>query len=230
MDHAQQDHDATTPSASGDVQKPSLDTAMQSLLRPIRELLERIESHLRELREEPPTPPDRAAAAASPPAVATEEKPALATSEATWERIFLGDELCKDPRLGSDRRQLLGHIVEGVDGARVFAAQMMLLQAAAVAEVPDLMRHVGEAYYRWRPRTSHNDDPLEKALAAWLTRCAEAAGLRNSIQLVRVGERFDSSRHAANQNQGGVEIVAVHGWVVLRDGNKVYAKARVSPK
>jgi hypothetical protein len=63
-------------------------------------------------------------------------------------------------------------------------------------------------------------------LADWLNELTEAAGLPNSIQLVRPGDRFDSNRHVARGR--GVKIVAVHGWVVLRDNQRVYTKANVS--
>jgi len=44
--------------------------------------------------------------------------------------------------------------------------------------------------------------------------------------LVHPGQRFDAARH--NAASRGVEIVAVHGWVVLREGGKVYTKATVA--
>ena len=140
--------------------------------------------------------------------------------------MFLGEELCGVAALASTREQFVRDVMDGVDAARTFAAQMMLVQSATVDQMPELLKHVGEAYYRWRPRTSPVEDTFEKALANWLTRRAESVGLRNTIQLVRPGERFESSRHLAEGR--GVEIVAVHGWVVLRDGNKVYTRANVS--
>jgi len=143
-----------------------------------------------------------------------------------WQEIILGNELCGDLSLTPIRRRFLADIVSGNVSARALAGELLLLQATAVDELPEQFRHVGEAYYRWRPRLSNDDDPLEKALANWLTRRAETAGLRNSIQLVSPGDRFDSSRHSATTR--GVEVVAVHGWVVLRDNQKVYTKASVT--
>ena len=151
-----------------------------------------------------------------------------AESSAPWENIILGSELCANASLQAIRREFLDGVVAGSVSARALAGQLLLLQATEADELPERFRHVGEAYYRWRPRQSTAADPLERALADWLTQRAEAAGLRNSIQLVRPGDRFDNTRHSATTR--GVEVVAVHGWVVIRDGQKVYTKASVTVK
>ncbi|MCY2987398.1 MAG: hypothetical protein NTY19_05970 [Planctomycetota bacterium] len=145
-----------------------------------------------------------------------------------WERMILGDDLCGLPDLDAYRREFLAEIIAGTSAARALAGQLLLIQSALVEQIPELLRPVGEAYYRWRPRTSADDDPLEKALAQWLNRLAAAAGLPNSIHPVRFGERFDSSRHVAAGR--GNEIISIHGWVVLRDNHRVYTKANVSVK
>ena len=197
------------------------------IVQSISDHFERIEEHLAEFRKEVLSDLEQVSAAVSAQAeLKVEDVDDL--SEVSWERIFLGERLCEIPALALMRDQFLQDVVDDVDAARSFAAQMMLVQSATVEEMPELFKHVGEAYYRWHPRTSTEEDPFEKAVTTWLTRQAEAAGLRNSIQLVRPGERFESSRHLANGR--GVEIVAVHGWVVLRDGNKVYTRANVSVK
>jgi hypothetical protein len=143
-----------------------------------------------------------------------------------WEEILLGSELGNNQSLSAVRQTFLADVIGGVAEARALAGQLLLCQTSSVEEMPERFRHVGEAYYRWRPRTTTEDDPLEQALADWLTHRADEAGLRNSIQLVRPGDRFDSTRHAAATR--GVEVVAVHGWVVLRDNQKVYTKASVT--
>lgn len=161
-----------------------------------------------------------------PTAVASPE-PASADLD-QWTEILLGRELCENRALAKLRHEFLHDVVSGGVAARALAGQLLLLQANGPDELPERFRFVGEAYYRWRPRTGSGDDPLETALARWLTGLAEAAGLRNSIQLVRIGDRFDSTRHAASGR--GVEVNAVHGWIVLREGQKVYTKASVSLK
>jgi hypothetical protein len=178
-----------------------------------------------ELLEKQPAPP--VAATVVSPAAA--EAPAMEFSAGPidlWEEIIFGGELSADESLSAIRQQFLDDVINGTVSARALAGQLLLLQATPVEELPERFRHVGEAYYRWRPRTTTADDPLEQALANWLTRRSEEAGLRNSIQVVRPGDRFDSTRHAASTR--GVEVTAVHGWVVLRDNAKVYTKASVS--
>lgn len=144
----------------------------------------------------------------------------------SWEAIILGSELSGNAALSAVRQRFLADVVAGVVAARALAGQLLLLQTTPPDELPERFRHVGEAYYRWRPRNATADDPLEQALADWLTRRADEAGLPNSIQLVRPGDRFDSTRHSAATR--GVEVTAVHGWVVLRDNTKVYTKASVT--
>lgn len=147
-------------------------------------------------------------------------------SHDSWEEILLGSELSNNAALSAVRQEFLSDVIGGAAEARALAGQLLLSQTASVEEMPERFRHVGEAYYRWRPRTTTAEDPLEEALANWLTRRADEAGLRNSIQLVRPGDRFDNNRHTAPTR--GVEVAAVHGWVVLRDNQKVYTKASVT--
>lgn len=188
--------------------------------------IEHIEAMLGQFREEVLARFDQIAAPVQDSIAPAEDNGAPPATDDVWDRILLGEELCGDPALEEDRQQFLNEVVEGVGAARALAAQIMLAQAAPMDELPEMLKHVGEAYYRWRPRTTCDIDPMEEALARWLARRVQTVGLRNSIQLVRPGERFDSNRHVASGR--GVEIVAVHGWVVLRDGNKVYTRASVS--
>ena len=144
----------------------------------------------------------------------------------SWEEIIFGSELSRDAALNAVRQQFLNDVIRGGVSARALAGQLLLLQATPADELPERFRHVGEAYYRWKPRLSTLDEPLEQSLANWLAKRADEAGLRNTIQLVRPGDRFDGTRHSATTR--GVEVVAVHGWIVLRDNQKVYTKASVS--
>lgn len=154
--------------------------------------------------------------------------PDILGNQGVWEEIVLGADLSQDPSWDTLRRDFLGAVAAGDRAARFLAGQLMLAQNAAAEKLPELLKQVGEAYYNWRPRRASAEDPMEQALTRWLNRLAEQAGLPNSIQLVRPGDRFDNSRHIANGR--GVEVVEVQGWVVLRDGNRVYTKANVSVK
>lgn len=184
---------------------------------------------LRQSRAESPmtAPAGRPAAEArSAPTIAPAAPASLSSSNNAWEVAILGAELCGPTELAAQRHHLLHDLHAGHAAAQSLAGQLLLLHASSAEELPERLRHVGEAYYRWRPRTNTADDPLESALAAIVTGRAEGAGLRNSIQLVRPGDRFDSSRHVTNGR--GLEVVAVHGWIVLRENHKVYTKASVS--
>ena len=93
-------------------------------------------------------------------------------------------------------------------------------------KMPPLLKDIGEAYYRWQPKSRPGSDRMEEALVAWLKETMQDAGIANTIEVVQPGERFDSTRHTASTR--GVEITEVHGWVVLRDNGKVYTKASVA--
>ncbi len=146
-------------------------------------------------------------------------------NDCVWEQIILGEDLCNDDSLDDVRTQLMDDVLAGNPSARALAGQMLLAHSAITEEYPDRLRLVGEAFYAWRPRSVTGDDLFESALAASLTRRAEALGLPHSIQLVLPGARYDNSRHVASID--GIEVVAIHGWIVVRDQRDVYTKASV---
>ena len=115
--------------------------------------------------------------------------------------------------LAFQRSQLLGGVLEGNAAARALAGQLLVFRAAPAERLPPLLKEIGEAFYRWQPKTRPDDSPFEESLAAWLQRTCEAAGLHNTIELVHPGERFDAARH--NASSRGVEIAEVLGWVVF---------------
>ena len=143
-----------------------------------------------------------------------------------WQQAILGRDLVAQPALAFQRQQLLDGVLEGDPGASALAGQLLVFQSAPAERLPQLLKDIGEAYYRWQPKTSAGTTPMEDALAGWLRRSCEAAGIFNCIELVHPGERFDSGRHTAASR--GVEITEVRGWIVLRDNGKVYTKANVA--
>lgn len=145
-----------------------------------------------------------------------------------WEEIVLGQDLCALDSIADLRVQLIEDIVSGKRAAKALAGQLLLIQGVGTTEFPERLQPVGEAYYRWHPRASADGDPFERALADSLTRQAESIGLPNSIRLVRLGERYDETRHATNSR--GRDVASVHGWIVLREDHKVYTKANVTLK
>ncbi len=175
------------------------------------------------LRQEPAPPlPNPPAAPAAPAIVATAAAPAAGD----WQRAILGRELAEHSGLVAERQQLFAGLFRGDPAACGLAGQLLIFQSASAERMPPLLKDVGEAYYRWQPKTQSRPGVLEQALVRALQRACEAAGISNTIELVGPGERFDSTRH--NASMRGVEITAVHGWVVLRDNGKVYTKAAVS--
>jgi len=170
---------------------------------------------------------DTLSAPASPPEPAPEPEPETpAISSAQWEQAILGPDLAAAPALALYRQQLIDGILAGDPGACSLAGQLLVFHSAPAERLPQLLKDLGEAYYRWQPKTRPGTAPLEGALVEWLRRCCDSAGLANTIELVHPGERFDSSRH--NAMGRGVEITEVLGWIVLRDNGKVYMKATVS--
>jgi hypothetical protein len=142
-----------------------------------------------------------------------------------WQRAILGWELSENPALAFHREQLMSGVLEGEPAACGLAGQLLVFQSAPPERLPTLLKDLGEAYYRWQPKTSPQTSPMEDALVAWLHSRCEAAGINNTIELVHPGERFDSARH--NASSRGVEITQVLGWIVLRDNGRVYMKASV---
>jgi hypothetical protein len=142
-----------------------------------------------------------------------------------WQRAILGQELSEDPALAFQREQLMSGVLEGEPAACGLAGQLLVFQSAPPERLPTLLKDLGEAYYRWQPKTTPEANPMEDALVAWLHGRCEAAGIYNTIELVHPGERFDSARH--NASSRGVEILKVLGWIVLRDNGRVSMKASV---
>jgi hypothetical protein len=188
------------------------DGATDAVLDAVRQLHDRLDDGLQRLAD----------LLAPPPEPVEEAKPA---THAEWERAVVGPALAADPALAFQREQLIRGVLEGEGGACALAGQLLVFQSAPPERLPQLLKDVGEAFYRWQPRTSHDANPLEEALADWLQRTCENAGMNNTIELVHPGERFDSGRHTASSR--GVEITEVRGWIVLRDNGRVYTKATV---
>jgi hypothetical protein len=105
---------------------------------------------------------------------------------------------------------------------------IMLFRSATAERMPQLLKDIGEAWYAWSPHAADGDNELRDALCQWLERSCAEAGVPNTIELVRPGDRYDAKRH--NARQPGVEVTNVSGWVVLRDNGKVYTKANVTVK
>lgn len=156
----------------------------------------------------------------------------LAPSDAPdepWMAALLGASLSDDPRLGSAIDWLHAEVLSGNPSALSLLGQVVVFRCAAADRKPTLLKDLGEAYYRSYPKQGEASHPFENALAEWVGRYCEEAGLPNSIELVHAGDRYDATRHASIQ-RGGVEVTEVLGWIVLREGGKVFAKASVQTR
>jgi hypothetical protein len=157
-----------------------------------------------------------------------DESAVAPVSNVEWQRAVLGREIAEHPALAFQRQQLLDGVVEGNPGACSLAGQLLVFQSAPAEKMPQLLKEIGEAYYRWQPKTKAGANKMEEVLVDWLGKACDEAGIANTIELVHPGERFDSTRHTAGER--GVEITEVYGWIVLRDNGKVYTKASVAVK
>ncbi|HUT89340.1 MAG TPA: hypothetical protein VMY37_07580 [Thermoguttaceae bacterium] len=184
-----------------------------AILEAVRQLQVRFDGGLRQLTDLLAPPEEAADDTAAPP------------TSAQWEQAVVGPALAANPALALERRQLLGGVLEGQAGACALAGQLLVFQSAPVERLPQLLKDIGEAFYRWQPKMAPGTNPMEQTLADWLQRSCETAGIYNTIELVHPGERFDSTRHTATSR--GVEITEVRGWIVLRDNGRVYTKATV---
>lgn len=144
-----------------------------------------------------------------------------------WQSALFGDALASDIELATLITEVCQNLLAGDAAASTFVGQLLIYRHSAPERRPQLLKDIGEAYYRCFPKVDDADGLFERALVTWLQRTCEQAGFQNRIEPVHPGERFDSTRHTT-LDKGGVEIVRVHGWVVLRDPGKVYTKALVS--
>jgi len=148
-----------------------------------------------------------------------------ASDDSSWEAVFFGRDLASAPQLARERQELVRDLRSGEPEAQALIGLLLFFRGSAAEKMPVLLKDIGEAWYRWRPGSSHGDDPLRQSLIRWLEGQCDSHGANNRIELVRPGDRFDSKKH--NAKDPGVEVAEVHGWVVLRDNGKIYTKANV---
>ena len=218
--------------AAGTPNRPSEDTvgpAINQLRGSIGEMKDALAGAFRQLRQRVDEGLTELAGYLRPPEPVASDEPAFGPpSGGDWERVILGPALAENPDLMFQRQQLLRGVLDGEAAACSFAGQLLVFQSAPPEKMPALLKDIGEAYYRWEPKTRPEANEMEQALVAWLQRACDDARIANTIELVHSGERFDSTRHTATDR--GVEITEVYGWIVLRDNGKVYTKASVAVK
>jgi hypothetical protein len=155
--------------------------------------------------------------------------PATAPAEPAYgevlDELLLGPELGSPDTSGPSRRELIRQLRQGDQAALNLIGQIMTFRGAGPERRAQLLKEIGEAYYRWRGPAAQMPDPFRDRLIQWLSGACEASGLPIAVELVQVGDRYDSKKHHARQR--GIEVAAVEGWVVLRGDGRVYTKANV---
>jgi hypothetical protein len=109
----------------------------------------------------------------------------------------------------------------------------MTFRTVTPDRLPLLLRQIGESYYAWRPRAqpgTAEEDPMESALVRALHARCERNGVRNKIEVLRPGARFDSARHETDGGLGGTTVVEVRGWLVLKGDGGVLYRAKVAAR
>ena len=172
----------------------------------------------------PERKPAEAVAAAPMAPVAVAAAP-VASGE-NWHQAVFGPQLAADATTAASRQQMLNAAAAGEKNAATLAGLLLMFHAAAPERRPQMLKDIGEAFYRWRPDADSDSGGIRAALLDWLIKHSEESGKANTIELVHPGDRFDNTRHHAQQR--GAEIVRVFGWLVLRESGKVYTKASVA--
>ena len=210
------------PAPTVEAFKPVI-SACQQLAQMIKEGFKGQTAKAEELKADVQTGLAHLQEALTPPPVEAPTGPDLSD----WRRALFGDVLAGDRQLAPSLDALANEILAGSDTASTLAGQLLVFRHAPPERKPQLLKDLGEAYYRCFPKTDDVEDALESALAHWLQRACEQAGYQNSIELVPPGSRFDATRHTTT-DRGGVEVSQPLGWVVLKDRDKVYTKALVA--
>jgi len=160
------------------------------------------------------------------PAPAAPKKASGGIGNEQWASALIG-ALFKDPLATAYCKKLLQDVLNANNGARIFLGQLLVFRSSAPEKMPQLLRDLGEAYYMWRPMEGSTEDPFEGVIVAWVNETLKEAKIGNYVEAVQPGGRFDSQRHNSGKRSGGVEISEVLGWIVFREGGKVYVKASV---
>lgn len=158
----------------------------------------------------------------------TEEPPPEETSSNDdWSRAIWGDGLVESEAFASFLEELNQRLLDGDREIANLAGRLLIFRQAPPEAKPQLLKDVGEAYYRTQIDQNQPNRPFEHALIDWLQADCDKSGLPNTIEVVHVGERFDKSRHTST-TRGGAEVSEVFGWIVLTEGGRVYTRATVA--
>lgn len=174
-----------------------------------------------------PVPQAQAVPVAQPVAAVAPNVPTFGGPEQSdLQQIVFGQDEFGNPLSTYRWHELFRDLELGDSGAKELVGQLLLFGSAGAERMPQVLKDVGEAFYRWRPHAASGSDPTCDALLDWLGIKCKEAGVTNTIDLVFPGDRFDPARH--NAKERGNQVTTVQGWIVLRDNGKVYTKASVT--
>ena len=140
--------------------------------------------------------------------------------DAVFEPAFLADE-----KVRQECQALAAAVMAGNRLASELIGEIFILHGAPAERVAGALKLLGVTLYKWQAERPAAQ-ALVAPLAAWVNRRSQAAGAPNQVLLVHCGDRLDQSLHISDGR--GARVSAVHGWVVLRESEKVYAKAHVT--
>jgi hypothetical protein len=162
-------------------------------------------------------------------AILAKEIDQLKGESTQWRQAVLGQELAADDSCRSVCDELVAAAMRRDCPALGLLGTLMAFHVATADRLSTMLKDLGEAYYAWRPR-SHTgpagDDPMESALIRFLVGRCEKQGVRNKIEVVRPGMRFNGEKHRS-ESGGGTGVAEVRGWIVTREGGQALHRANV---
>lgn len=146
--------------------------------------------------------------------------------EADYQFTLFGDISGEPKELAAFFEKLMGELSRANPKAIGLTARLMAFRSCNADSAPSVLKEIGEAYYGWKPRSSGGPTAEEDLLTKYLRDQLSNRGIKNSIELVECGDRFDASLHATADR--GAEVAVVRGWIVTRDNGKPVIRASVT--
>ncbi len=171
----------------------------------------------------------RALAAMLQPVIAHfQPPPEAAPISGDWQEAILGRDLAEYPGLDRQRQRLLSGFLQGEPAACALVGQLLVFRSSPAEKMPTLLKDIGEAYYRWNPRTAAGPTKWKTPWSPGSSGPANrpACPTRSSWS-IRASVSIPCGTTPPN---GASRITQVFGWIVLRDNGKVYTKASVAVK